>query len=192
MLQVVALRTTYGQLREGKQRFWSRKRRQIKRLWDLDTWFGTRRSFPSQKRMSLASRFPLWLLGESACLVSRCAIGWRIGEGNVLERRFWPVVGTCLVTAALTRHLTNGLQIKSGLATEPGNATMACGGGGLICPGASNQSPEATDMALAYSEANSSLSGYCSLNSRNNLCARAFCFSRRAARARIILANGRR
>ena len=67
------------------------------------------------------------------------------------------------------------------------------GGGGLICPGAvRNQSPEATDMALAYSEANSSLSGYCSLNSRNNLCARAFCFSRRAARARIILANGRR
>src|SRR6267378_8650975 len=90
------------------------------------------------------------------------------------------------------RHLTNGLQIKRGLATEPGNATMA-GGGGLICPGAvCNQSPEATDMALAYSEANSSLSGYCSLNSRNNLCARAFCFSRRAARARIILANGRR
>src|SRR6266853_5211056 len=44
MLQVVALRTTYGQLREGKQRFWSRKRRQTKRLWDLDTWFGTRRS----------------------------------------------------------------------------------------------------------------------------------------------------
>ena len=44
MLQVVVLRTTYGQLREGKQRFWSRKRRQIKRLWDLDTWFGTRRS----------------------------------------------------------------------------------------------------------------------------------------------------
>ena len=44
MLQVVALRTTYGQLREGKQRCWSRKRRQIKRLWDLDTWFGTRRS----------------------------------------------------------------------------------------------------------------------------------------------------
>jgi hypothetical protein len=35
MLQVVALRTTYGQLREGKQRFWSRKRRQIKRLWDF-------------------------------------------------------------------------------------------------------------------------------------------------------------
>jgi hypothetical protein len=67
------------------------------------------------------------------------------------------------------------------------------GGGGLICPGAGrNQSPEATDMALAYSEANSSLSGYCSLNSRNNLCARAFCLSRRAARARIILANGRR
>src|SRR4029077_14069331 len=64
---------------------------------------------------------------------------------------------------------------------------------GLIFPGAArNQSPEATDMALAYSEANSSLSGYCSLNSRNNLCARAFCFSRRAARARIILANGRR
>ena len=44
MLQVVALRTTYGQLREGKQRFWSRKRRQLKRLWDFDTWFGTRRS----------------------------------------------------------------------------------------------------------------------------------------------------
>ena len=61
-----------------------------------------------------------------ACLVSRCAIGWRIGEGNVLERRFWPVVGTCPVTAALTRHLTDDLQIKSGLATEPGNATMAC------------------------------------------------------------------
>jgi hypothetical protein len=47
-------------------------------------------------------------------------------------------------------------------------------------------------MALAYSEANSSLSGYCSLNSRSNFCARAFCFSRRAARARIILAYGRR
>jgi len=36
------------------------------------------------------------------------------------------------------------------------------GGGGLIVRGAArNQSPEATDMALAYSEANSSLSGYC-------------------------------
>src|SRR5260221_12973814 len=45
---------------------------------------------------------------------------------------------------------------------------------------AQSQSPEAADMALAYSEANNSLSGYCSLNSRNNLCARAFCFSRRA------------
>src|SRR5258708_38038082 len=44
----------YGQLREGKQRFWSRKRRQIKRLWDLDTWLGTRRSFPSQKRMRVS------------------------------------------------------------------------------------------------------------------------------------------
>src|SRR5882672_11119319 len=89
--------------------------------------------------------------------------------------------------------LTNGLQIKRGLATEPGNATMACGRWGINLSGAvRNQSPEATDMALAYSEANRSLSGYCSLNSRNNLCARAFCFSRRAARARIILANGRR
>jgi hypothetical protein len=55
-----------------------------------------------------------------------------------------------------------------------------------------NQSPEGADMALAYSEANCLLSGYCSLNSWNNLCARAFCFSRRAARARMILANGRR
>src|SRR5229473_7864183 len=60
-------------------------------------------------------------------------------------------------------------------------------------PGASrNQSPEGTDMALAYSEANCSLSGYCLVNSPNNLCARVSCFSRRAARARIILANGRR
>src|SRR5258706_5959066 len=78
-----------------------------------------------------------------------------------------------------------------------GDRSWQCNDGvravGLICPGAvGNQSPEATDMALAYSEANSSLSGYCSLNPRNNLCARAFCFSRRAARARIILANGRR
>jgi len=44
MLQVVAIRTTYGQLREGKWEPVSRKRRQIKRLWDLRTWFGTRRS----------------------------------------------------------------------------------------------------------------------------------------------------
>jgi hypothetical protein len=36
-----------------------------------------------------------------------------------------------------------------------------------------NQSPEPTDMALAYSEANSALFGYFSFNSRNNLCARA-------------------
>src|SRR5258706_13820560 len=57
---------------------------------------------------------------------------------------------------------------------------------------AQSQSPEAADMALAYSEANNSLSGYCSLNSRNNLCARAFCFSRRAGRGRIIFVNGRR
>src|SRR5258707_9473313 len=44
--------------------------------------------------------------------------------------------------------------------------------------------------ALAYSEANNSLSGYCSVNSHNNSCARASCFSRRAARASTILANG--
>jgi hypothetical protein len=47
-------------------------------------------------------------------------------------------------------------------------------------------------VALAYSEANSTLPGYCSLNSRDNLSDRAFCFSRRAARASIILAKGRR
>ena len=46
--------------------------------------------------------------------------------------------------------------------------------------------------ALVYSDLNNSLSGYCSVNSRNNLCARASCFSRRAARARTILANGLR
>src|SRR6266567_8836709 len=44
--------------------------------------------------------------------------------------------------------------------------------------------------ALAYSEANNSLPGYCSVNSRNNFCARGSCFSRRAARASTILANG--
>src|ERR1700739_3348255 len=77
------------------------------------------------------------------------------------------------------------------LATKPVSVTIA--GGGLICPGAArNQSPEATDIALAYSEANSSLSGYCSLNSRNNLCARAFCFSRRAGTARKSFSQGRR
>ena len=36
-----------------------------------------------------------------------------------------------------------------------------------------NQLLEGTDMALAYSEANSTLSGYSSFNSRNNLCATA-------------------
>src|SRR6266576_1208834 len=46
--------------------------------------------------------------------------------------------------------------------------------------------------ALAYSEANNSLSGYCSVNPRNNFCARASCFSRRAAWASTILANGLR
>ena len=46
--------------------------------------------------------------------------------------------------------------------------------------------------ALAYSEANSSLPEYCSVNSRNNCCARAPCFSRRAARASTIFANGLR
>src|SRR6266704_6572187 len=46
--------------------------------------------------------------------------------------------------------------------------------------------------ALAYSEANNSLSGYCSVNPCNNFCARGFCFSRRAARASTILANGLR
>jgi hypothetical protein len=61
MLQVVALRTTYGQLRKGKQRFWSRKRRQIKRLWDLDTWFGTRRSKVQilSPRPILSSTYPM-------------------------------------------------------------------------------------------------------------------------------------
>src|SRR6266478_5293297 len=44
--------------------------------------------------------------------------------------------------------------------------------------------------ALAYSEAKNSLPGYCSVNSRNNFCARGSCFSRRAARASTILANG--
>src|SRR5260370_19207543 len=44
--------------------------------------------------------------------------------------------------------------------------------------------------ALAYSEANNSLPGYCSVNPRNNFCARGSCFSRRAARASTILANG--
>src|SRR6266487_4292895 len=46
--------------------------------------------------------------------------------------------------------------------------------------------------ALAYSEANNSLPGYCSVNARNNFCARGSCFSRRAARASTILANGLR
>src|SRR4029077_1375819 len=62
--------------------------------------------------------------------------------------------------------------------------------------GERSQRPEAGGldmrMALAYSKAYSSLPGYCSLNSRNNLCANSSCFSRRAARARIILAKGRR
>src|SRR5229473_6693711 len=44
--------------------------------------------------------------------------------------------------------------------------------------------------ALAYSEANNSLSGYCSVNPRNNFCAKGSCFSRRAARASTIFANG--
>src|SRR6266436_5331841 len=44
--------------------------------------------------------------------------------------------------------------------------------------------------ALAYSKANNSLPGYCSVNPRNNFCARGSCFSRRAARASTILANG--
>src|SRR5260370_41255086 len=44
--------------------------------------------------------------------------------------------------------------------------------------------------ALAYSEANNSLPGYCSVNPRNNFSARESCFSRRAARASTILANG--
>src|SRR5260370_16876725 len=44
--------------------------------------------------------------------------------------------------------------------------------------------------ALAYSEANNSLPGYCSVNPRNNFCARGSCFSRRAARATTIFANG--
>jgi hypothetical protein len=79
---------------------------------------------------------------------------------------------------------------EKGLGDRGWQSTMAWG---INLSGAArNQSPEAADIALAYSEANGSLSGYCSLNSRNNLCARAFCFSRRAARARIILANGRR
>src|SRR6202030_3784776 len=43
--------------------------------------------------------------------------------------------------------------------------------------------------ALAYSEANNSLPGYCSVNSRNNFWARGSCFSRRAARESTILAN---
>jgi hypothetical protein len=64
--------------------------------------------------------------------------------------------------------------------------------GNLLAGTSHNQSPEGTDMALAYSEANCWLSGYCSVNSWNNRCAKAFCFSRRAARARIIFANGRR
>src|SRR5438552_17451503 len=46
--------------------------------------------------------------------------------------------------------------------------------------------------ALAYSEANNSLPGYCSVNSRNNFRARGACFSRRAARASIMLADGLR
>src|SRR5260370_22743784 len=46
--------------------------------------------------------------------------------------------------------------------------------------------------ALAYSEANNSLPGYGSVNPRNNFCARGCCFSRRAARASTILANGLR
>src|SRR6266404_8879567 len=44
--------------------------------------------------------------------------------------------------------------------------------------------------ALAYSEGNCWFCGYCSVSSRDNFCARASCFSRRAARARIILAKG--
>src|SRR5713226_2573160 len=44
--------------------------------------------------------------------------------------------------------------------------------------------------ALAYSEANNSLPGYCSVNPRNNFCAGRSCFSRRAARASTIFANG--
>src|SRR5260370_27768377 len=44
--------------------------------------------------------------------------------------------------------------------------------------------------ALAYSEANNSLPGYCSVNPLNHFCARGSCFSRRAASASTILANG--
>src|SRR6266568_9087540 len=47
-----------------------------------------------------------------------------------------------------------------------------------------------TPDALAYSEANNSLPGYCSVNPRNNFRARGSCFSRRAARASTIFANG--
>src|SRR2546430_7355027 len=45
-------------------------------------------------------------------------------------------------------------------------------------------------MALAYSMAYRGLSGNSSLSSRKSFCASLFCFSRRAASASIILANG--
>src|SRR5260370_41652366 len=44
--------------------------------------------------------------------------------------------------------------------------------------------------ALAYSEANNSLPGYCSVNSRNNFCSRGSCCSPRAARTSTTFANG--
>src|SRR6266851_2524360 len=63
-----------------------------------------------------------------------------------------------------------------------------CGNGSQRAGGACRGMPD----ALACSEANNSLPGYCSVNSRNSFCARAFCFSRRAAKASTILPNGLR
>ena len=58
-----------------------------------------------------------------------CA-GLRKHRGGSLHLENEVLDPTCPGTA-LTRRLTNGLQIKRGLATEPGNATMACGRWGL-------------------------------------------------------------
>jgi len=55
------------------------------------------------------------------------------------------------------------------------------GGGGLICRDVRNQSQKPRH-GFGVFRSDSSLSGYASLNSRNNLCARAFCFD--GARAR--------
>src|SRR5271155_1048033 len=90
MLQVVGLRTSYGQLGGGKQWIWSRKRRQIKRLWDLDTWFGTRRSkvqILSPRPLPAHAIFPFRkVLRASSRGFQVTCFGWRLPGG---ELRKW-------------------------------------------------------------------------------------------------------